>query len=105
MITCNHPRCVECDHPLPTDDIHPGGRWLNECCAFCRASLQVRRTPDGYAVRSRQEAMRMQTTPLPAVASPALRDRFFGACRSVVRLLQPGEGVEPGMATIDEWRS
>ena len=102
MIACTHPRCIECGHPIATTEVEPTGRWHRHCCTFCRASLQVRTTPDGYAIRGAAEAMRMPTAPIPTVASPALRGRFFDACRSVAQLLRPCDPVEPGMAAINQ---
>jgi len=102
VIECRHPRCSECSHPIATTEVEPGHRWTRHTCTFCRAALQVRSTPDGYAIRSAAEAMRLQTAPLPAVASPALRGRFLDACRSVAAILRPCDPVEPGMAALTE---
>lgn len=108
MIACISPRCPECSISLSVCEPFVGGVWQRVRCPGCTVQLQVRRMAehgnDAWLVRTDAESARMRLAPLPAVAPPKLRHRFFDACRTVARMLQPCEGVEPGMSSLEVGR-
>lgn len=104
MIRCATPRCCDCAQPLGIVEPFVGGVGQQCRCHCCGVQLRVNHVADGWTVATAAEHAGARTTPLPLVASPALRHRFLAACRSVARRLQPCEGVEPGMAAIEEVR-
>lgn len=97
MLTAPTPRCCMCAFPLASREAMIIGRqWQPHRCPSCGASLHLRAAESGFAVRPAAP----DCAPLPAVASPSLRSRFHVVCKRVARLLR-GQGVEPGMASID----
>lgn len=103
MIACASPRCCECAHPLHVFEPFVGGVPQHHRCPSCCVHLRVcRPSTSSWSVATVAEHAGVCTKPLPAVASSALRGQFFAACRGVARLLQPCEGVEPGMAALKD---
>lgn len=101
MIACDSPRCCDCAQPLRIVEPFVGGVAEQCRCPCCGVQLRVCRVADGWTIATAGEHAGVRTAPLPLVANPALRHRFLAACRSVGRLLQPCEGVEPGMAGVE----
>ena len=102
MIRCDSPRCCDCAQPLRIVEPFVDGVGQQCRCPCCSVHLRVCRVADGWTIATTAEHGGERTVPLPVAANPALRHRFLTACRSVARLLQPCEGVEPGMAAIKE---
>lgn len=102
MIACLSPRCEECCLSLRVIEPFAGGVWQQVRCDGCGARMQVRRIREGGHDAWLVRAAAPVAGPLPVVATPVLRDRFFAACRRVARLLRPPAGVEPGMASLPE---
>lgn len=101
MIRCAKPRCCECAHPLHIVEPFVLAVSQQHRCEGCGVRLRVyRETVDTWAVATVTERAGDRPTPLPAVAPPELRHRFFTACRNVARLLTPSERVQPGMSEV-----
>ncbi len=98
------PNCSECARPLAVVEPFIGGVPQHHRCPGCLVHLRVCRTSAGWTVTTAaRSAGQGEPGSVPAVASPALRHRFLSACRGVRKLLQR-DGVEPGMASIEEVR-
>lgn len=101
MIRSANPRCCECARPLHIAEPFIGGVAQQLRCDGCGVHLRARRTAAGWETATLDEWKGQRTAPLPPVATPQLRARFFDACHAVARKLR-GQGVEPGMADIEE---
>ncbi|RPE81825.1 hypothetical protein [Vulcaniibacterium tengchongense] len=95
------PQCCECGCALRIVEPFTGGVSQQVRCPSCGVQLRVRRlSVIDWRVITAADHAGQRSRPLPAVAPPQLKARFFEACRSVARLLSCSEGVEPGMAEV-----
>jgi hypothetical protein len=95
------PSCVECQHPIPREMFPVTGLPETIRCTGCGIRLRVRRWDAPRWSVQRADAGQ-SVAPLQLVASPRVRADFHDACRAIATRLRGTQGVEPGMAAIEE---
>lgn len=101
MILVAEPRCCECGRPQRVIEPFTGGVCHQVRCDACGVVLHVRRTAEGWTICTITEAKQQRTAPLPAVGR---RHRYslHRVLRTLLRVLQPGEGLSPGESSFPQ---